>query len=133
MYSVQGMVVSKTVTFQYPKELVFGYSLHRCVQCLSQMCAMSVTDVCNVCHRCVQCLSHMLSFGLRALHHTQPNYVSIAELITCLLIAVCHTYVINMLHVWFRCRLLAVRLCTMYSHILNRDFITLLLYIIYMS
>ena len=66
-------------------------------------------------------MSQVLSSGLRALHHIQPNSVSTAELITCLLIAVCHTYVINMLHVCYRCRLLAVGLCTMYSHILNRD------------
>ena len=66
-------------------------------------------------------LSQVLSFGLRALHHVQLNSVSTAELITCLLIAVCHTYVITMIHVCYRCRLLAVGLCTMYSHILNRD------------
>jgi len=63
----------------------------------------------------------VLSSGLRALHHIQPNSVSTAELITCLLIAVCHTYVINMLHVCYKCCLLAVGLCTMYRHILNRD------------
>jgi len=34
MYSVQGMVLSTTMMFLYPKELVFRYSLHRRVKYL---------------------------------------------------------------------------------------------------
>ncbi len=33
----------------------------------------------------------------------------------------CHIHAINMSHVCYRCCLLAIGLCTMYSHILNRD------------